>query len=227
MGRSDVQGCEAALRRGILAKKRWGSQKVRVAKEALLALPTGTPRPRHNAHPLGTRLTSYLTQSHSSYDPEFEQQVRLKHPDWFTPRKEKTTAATKKATLLALPLDAPRPGYDTVLGRVLSNYVSPAAKTYDADFRRRIRERFPSWFRTGSEDSKPRKPRRKDLPNKHTERAQERKAVLLALSLGSPRPDPTTPLGRALKAYISPSIRDRYDADFLRAISLRFPYWFR
>jgi hypothetical protein len=210
-----------------LAIKEHESQEIQRAKEEILALPPSTSAPIQNVHLLGSRITDYLDKSSAVYDPEFERRVRLTHPEWFTSSDRKATAATNKASLLALPLGSPRPGQDTVLGRVLSNYVSPAAKTFDADFRASIRKRFPNWFRAEPSGSKTRKPRRTDLPNRHTQGAQERKAALLAMAEWSPRPAKNTPLGRALTAYTTPCQRERFDADFLRQVSRRFPHWFR
>lgn len=207
-----------------MSMKRPMSRKVQDCKEALLRLPPGTPRPRPNVHPLGTRLHHYLTKSDPNYDPQFEEQVRLMHPEWLTPLKERSTAAIKKATLLALPPNSQRPKYNTILGRALSNYTTPSLETFDADFRMKIRERFSSWFHPALES---RKARRKDLSNKHSQGVQLRKQTLMAMPLLSQRPDKNTPLGRVLTAYTSPSHRKRFDPEFLKQISQRFPHWFR
>lgn len=54
-------------------------------KENILAIPEGNKRPSHLTE-LGRALARYLTPSAQSYDPEFEQAIRAKNPDWFTKR---------------------------------------------------------------------------------------------------------------------------------------------
>lgn len=51
-------------------------------KKLLLAMPIGCPRPSRKSD-LGRPLSSYVCKSHSAYDAEFANVIRVRQPGWF------------------------------------------------------------------------------------------------------------------------------------------------
>jgi uncharacterized protein (DUF924 family) len=179
----------------------WFEDTAAQRKKSILELPANAPKPQQGKHPLGVALSSYIGQSHATYDPAFEAQVRAQFPHWFI-----DTAVENKKQLLAMPAGAPRP-VDTKhpLGRPLQRYTNIKASSYDADFDAQVRSRFPHWF----EDT-----------------VAKKKKELLELPIDTSRPQPGKhPLANALNSYIGLT-HDCYDSVFHQAIQKRFPKWF-
>ena len=168
-------------------------------KEALLALPPGSPKPKDNT-PLGRGLRRYTSPGNYSYDAEFDLQIREKQPQWWY-----GCSWRKKEALLALSPGSPRPKGNTPLGRALHNYTQPSSKSYDAEFDLQIRKKQPQWFRDF-------------IP------MTQRKAALLALPPGSPKPKDNTPLGRALRKYTHPE-SPFYDSELHVRLYKKQPQW--
>jgi hypothetical protein len=153
----------------------------------------------HDHLRLGQALISYTGQSHKSYDPEFDAAVRERFPHWFN------KVANKKAEILALPVESPRPHQKKhPLGGALTRYITTSSNIYDAEFTSQVHARFPHWF--------------SDLTRKKRE--------LLALPLDHPRPHSRKHLlGQALVDATSRK-KASYDPAFDAAIRSRFPGWF-
>jgi superfamily II DNA or RNA helicase/uncharacterized protein YecE (DUF72 family) len=171
-------------------------------KAELLNMPVGSPKPIYRKHPLGEALLRYVNKNTRSYDAEFDVAVRARHPDWF-----RDTAAENKAELLIMPVGSPRPACRKhQLGEALSRYTNVNGQSYDAAFDTAIRVRHPDWFR---------------------DTAAEKKAELLSMPVGSPRPNNKhAGLGQALTGYTSKN-NNSYDAEFDVAVRARHPDWFR
>lgn len=170
-------------------------------KKQLLKMPAGSPRPRQRNHPLGGRLTSYTSSTSGSFDPEFNKAIRAKQPQWFV-----NTAAENKTELLAMPVGCRRPikGKD-FLGAALCSYIYTYETSYDSKFDKAIRKRHPNWF---------------------IDTAAKNKAKLLALPVGSPRPNQrTSKISRSLCNYIAKT-GGCYDHEFDKVIRTKHPSWF-
>ena len=112
-----------------------------VIKAELLDMPVGSPRPYHKSI-LGIKLKIYISKNGNSYDSVFDKQIREKHPDWFV-----KTADKAKAELLAMPVGSPRPHKTTSLGMKFGSYLYKKHRSYDPNFDKQIREKFPHWFK--------------------------------------------------------------------------------
>lgn len=104
----------------------------------------------------------------------------------------------------------PRPSQKTHIGRTLSDYTSPANRSYNPDFHREMKEIRPDWFTS------------------QTERAGQKKKELLRMArAGEPRPShDKTRLGQALSNYTRKSSHV-YDPHFDREIRALRPDWFQ
>jgi len=111
-------------------------------KKKLLALPTGYKKPISKDF-LGQILNRYTTRKSSSYDAEFDTEIRKKQLRWFA-----DTVADNKEQLLGLPMDWKRPNKrKSHLGKVLGAYTCKSHGCYDPEFDRAIRKRHPQWFK--------------------------------------------------------------------------------
>jgi superfamily II DNA or RNA helicase len=168
-------------------------------RRALLAMAPGAPRPPSRTA-LGSALTSYVCPTAGMYDAQFAAKIRTRQPKWFN------SVAWKQAALLALPVGAPKPQKGEVLANALQAYTQKTHRSYDPNFDASIRSRQPLWFgRKG--------------------RMHAKKAALLALPTGAPRPVHRSELDNALRMYTQSSGR-LYDAEFDAAVRTRHPGWF-
>jgi hypothetical protein len=63
---------------------KWFEDTARINKDELIAMAKrGEDRPNQKKHPLGKVLSSYIDKNGSSYDAEFDTQIRELRPDWF------------------------------------------------------------------------------------------------------------------------------------------------
>lgn len=117
-------------------------------------------------------------------------------------------AASRKNQILALAkAGKPRPNSkDSALGRALSKYITRST-SYDGDFKKELLRVAPAgWFRNEAEKKKS-------------------KLVKMAMA-GKPRPSFSTPLGKALKFYTSPS-HTAYCKETTMELFAAAPEWFR
>lgn len=170
-------------------------------KKALLAMPKGTER-LTTKHPFGIPLRCYTKKTHNSYDIAFNKIIRKKQPQWFT-----GTTTKKKKAFLAMPKGCKKPVGDRhPLGNSLYWYTKPKNISYDPEFDRAIRKKQPQWF---------------------VNTATENKKALLAMPIGSIRPNKRkSPLGKALSRYRCPN-HHCYDPIFAKAIFKKQPQWFQ
>jgi hypothetical protein len=62
----------------------WFENTARIAKDKLIEMAKrGEDRPNQRKHPLGQALCHYISKNCSSYDAEFDAQIRELRPDWF------------------------------------------------------------------------------------------------------------------------------------------------
>jgi len=169
------------------------------SKKILLGLPLGSARPKQKTK-LGSRLCSYTRNKSECYDPEFDKAIRERFPGWFV-----DCAAENKKFMLGLPLGSPRPNQKTAAGNMLFHYITEGYSSYDAEFAKIIRERFPGWF---------------------VNTVDENRKFLLSLPLESPKPKGSkNKLADALARYTKKEA-SCYDPEFDKAIRERFPHWF-
>jgi len=170
-------------------------------KRILLEMPIGSKKPHHKTS-LGIALRCYVQKGNTSYDAEFDRDIREKHPDWWEKPQDKT-----KQTLMDFPVGHERPKGSTKLGAALSRYTTRKSDCYDSEFDKSIRNRQPGWF-----------PR------------CEIKQELLAMPKkgGKPftRKGRDARLGRALYRYTTKTHKD-YDPVFDKAIRAKHPEWFQ
>ena len=175
------------------------------------------PKPIYSAnknkrHPLAQSLMDYTSPKRSSYDSEFDKEIRALRPDWFITQHH--ICKQKKQQLLDMARNGePKPLQSRknkhTLSGVLGAYTSKNRKHYDPEFDKEIRTLRPDWFIGQS-----------DLAN-------ERKNQLLQMAKnGDSKPFPEVhPLGDALKRYILESSKV-YDAEFDKKIRALRPDWF-
>lgn len=171
-------------------------------KKLILELPIGSPRPICGKHHLGLALLQYTNKSSSSYNAEFDRDIRAKHPLWFI-----DTVAESKKLLLAMPVGCKRPTQGSGrLAHALSNYIGKSNRSYDAEFDRKIRAKHPGWFDGLSARIK-----------------QE----ILSIPPGSPKPlyRKDNHLGRFLRRHTNKGNRC-YDPEFDMEIRAKQPEWF-
>ena len=146
----------------------------------------------------GAELSRYTNKTSCSYDPDFDRDVRIRHPEWFV-----DTAEEKKRELLAMSVGCVRPSCRTFLGLALHYYIREMSSSYDPVFDRAIKERQPGWF---------------------VDTVEENKKKLLAMSIGCKRPHAKTSIGVALCTYIYKG-SDSYDPEFEEDIRKHQPGW--
>jgi hypothetical protein len=118
----------------------WFSVPAAERKKMLLSLPVGAARPAARSV-LGS-FRCYTDKRRTQYDPEFDRDIRAKHPDWFV-----NTTKEKKEQLLAMPVGCIRPGQNShPLGLPLSRYTNKTNGSYDPAFDKAIRAKQPGWF---------------------------------------------------------------------------------
>lgn len=125
------------FRKAIKAKHfAWFIDTVEENKKMLLAMPTGGRRPKLQC------IVSYTCEGHDCYDPEFNQKIRRRQPQWFEP-----SSAKKKKEILKLKIGCKRPHQTKhPLGSPLCCYTNKKHGAYDPDFNKTIRSRQPGWF---------------------------------------------------------------------------------
>lgn len=171
---------------------------------------SGAEKPLKGKHKLTHVLTAYVSPSSSCYDPEFKNKLQELRPDWFQ-STQTFTPKDKKSCLLKLAssgVDKPIRGKHP-LGGVLSRYIDPNSSSYDSDFRNKLQELRPDWFRSVEED------------------VRSKKDVLLQIALsGQDKPTRCThPLGAALVTYVASSSKS-YDLEFKKKLEEIRPDWF-
>jgi len=119
-------------------------------------------------------------------------------------------SARKKAAILALPENAPKPKPGDPHYTPLYRYTSVRGNSYDVEFDTAVRGKFRHWF--------PRKQEERKSP-------ADKKAEILAMPPGSSRPKKGTVLADALQNYTR-NASTAYDGKFDVAVRLRFPDWF-
>ncbi|MFA5766345.1 MAG: hypothetical protein WC919_00290 [Candidatus Paceibacterota bacterium] len=103
----------------------------------------GEERPNlHKDKRLGQALTGYTCKKKSSYDPEFDAEVRILRPDWF----EDTTIPKKRELLEMAKNGEKRPTKAKKLGQALISYTSKKSGSRDLEFDAEIRRLRPDWF---------------------------------------------------------------------------------
>jgi len=182
----------------------WFIDTIANKKKQLLAMAKrGDPRPNWKKH-LGTALKSYTNKSQRCCDPIFDKEIRKLAPHWFV--NAFVNAAENKKQLLAIAKRGePRPRQKKhPLGKALNSYTSKKSSSYDLVFDKQIRKEVPHWF-VGTV-------------------ANKKKQLLEMAKNGEQKPHFRTPLGIALKGYISKS-HGCYDPIFEKQIKLA-PHWF-
>ena len=162
----------------------------------------GETRPVQKIHKLGIVLCHYTNPNSSSYDPEFDKEIRELRPDWFDVTKEYKIELLKVARN-----EETRPiAGKHKLGSALCWYTNPKSKSYDPAFDKEIRKLRPDWF---------------------VNTAKENKIELLKVA----RNEETRPiarkhkLGSALCWYTNPK-SESYDPVFDKEIRELRPDWF-
>ena len=176
----------------------WFVKSSDINKAELLNLPVGSTKPEPVSK-MGKFLKSYLSPNENSYDPVFSEQIRAKHPNWFVKPSD-----VSKAELLSIPVGSKKP---RKLSKSLATYTTPTRSSYDHVFDAQMREKHPTWF------------------NKSTA-TDMRKAELLALPVGSPRPHSRLISGIRLNECQNPN-HARYDPVFVAQIRAKHPTWFK
>lgn len=176
----------------------WFVNTVEKNKKEILALPIGSPKLKHRSR-LGRDFSNYTNKNMSTYDPIFEKESCNRFPHWFVNIMDKN-----KTALLSLPVGAPKPGWSTKLGNALFRYTNKNKREYDPEFDKAARNRFSHWF---------------------VDVVAEKKEILLALPIGSPKPKGGTRLETALRNYTNKK-KSTYDPEFDKAIREKHPLWF-
>lgn len=182
------------------------SGNVLLKKQQLLEMAANNEKKPERGSAVGNALRNYINPTNSSYDSQFAIEIIKLRPDWFFSPSE--VASKKKEQLLQIARKGDsRPSHNTVLGKVLSNYITECHKCYDEPFFLELKKIRPDWFSRGNADLK--------------------KVELLELAKkGSGRPNEKKyPLGRALGTYTRSS-SGSYDPIFDSAIRSLRPDWF-
>ena len=115
-----------------------------IAKRKLLKLAgTGCNKPK-SKDPLYGKLTEYINEGRSSFDPDFTNQIKALAPSWFV-----NTADLKKQALLELArFGGKRPNQRKhPLGHTLDSYTKESSNSYDPAFVAQLMSVAPHWFR--------------------------------------------------------------------------------
>lgn len=120
------------------------AKSARIKKQQLLELAQkGEPKPLSNTL-LGRALRNYTNKNSSSYDAEFNEQIKNIVPEWFM-----NIGDRQKITLLEMVRRGEsRPSSKTTrLGKALVCFTNKSVgRAYDPEFNREIREAGPYWF---------------------------------------------------------------------------------
>ncbi len=175
-------------------------------KQQLLEMArNGEDRPVAGKHPLGYRLSSYITQGHNNYDAKFDKKIRKLRPDWFpyNPSQTKQQLLEMARNGEGRPIVRKHP-----LGSKLCCYTNSNNGSYDPKFDREIRELRPDWFVNTADIAK--------------------QQLLEMARSGKDRPAAGKhPLGHKLHKYTNPNKRDCYDQKFDKEIRTLRPDWFK
>lgn len=238
-------GCSSWAELGIVFKKISDSSETN--KELLMAMPNGAARPSWKTK-LGQALARYIMPNGDCYDAKFDKAIRKKQPQWWL-----DSVLENKRQLLAMPKGIKRPlppPEGPKLGRALADYVSPASKTYDPEFKKAIQKKHPQWWSVlenkrqilampkGAErpirgtklgnalrpgrDPEFDKAIRKKQPQWWFGRSYKNKRRLLAMPKEAKRPNSKTRLGCTLLCY---TLASCYDPEFDKAIRKKQPQW--
>jgi len=163
----------------------------------------GETKPIPGKHPLGYVLNEYTRHNSSSYDSEFNKQIRERIPRWFMCAKK------RKQQLLEMAYSGkPRPNKKShKLGSGLTCYTSLKSGSYDQDFDKKIRKIRPDWFVSRSNIS------------------DQKKQQLLEMARNGEKKPKRDGLGNVLRIYTEHK-RDCYDPEFDKVIRKIVPDWF-
>ncbi len=179
----------------------WDSASADQKKKELLSYKIGANKPSSKTA-LYDMLLKYTQEGNTSYDQDFNREIRNKQPQWFIDRafenKNKIIELSKE--LKDKPIASKHP-----LGYCLKNYLNKNGDCYDAEFDTKIHKLAPHWF---------------------IDIAKEYKEKLLSMNIGENRPDAKNKLGSALCCYTNKK-RKTYDEEFDIGIKNKFPEWFK
>ena len=181
----------------------FNENRMKMKKEYFLSFDRDAPRPDDFE-----KIKDYMRKDRSTYDEDFSHKVKEKYPHWFafvsnTSLKEISTR--KKKELISLPDDAARPSAKTKLGSALCDYTSSSKKSFDEEFNKSIRKKFPNWFKE--------------------DRVALNMKTLFEMPEGSPKPRKDSSIGNALRTYTKADGKS-YREEFDLQIRARHPNWF-
>lgn len=127
----------------------WFKNSTKIKKQQLLDLAEKGEAIPQGGTSLRRTLKNYTNKSSSSYDPEFDEQIRNIVPQWLISPGDKH----KMILLELLRLGKSRPNSKkTRLGRALISYTNKSCgRAYDPEFDKEIRKLAPHWFRKRGE----------------------------------------------------------------------------
>lgn len=125
----------------------FAKKSIDVNKKLLLELAkSGANRPSQKTK-LGKRLSDYTKKTSSTFDANFNFEIRRIRLDWFLSQSQIVKKKKKKLLQMAKN-EEKRPSYDkTKIGKDLSNYTRKSSLVYDPEFDKTIRKLRPDWFR--------------------------------------------------------------------------------
>lgn len=114
------------------------------AKAQLIKLAKDGCRKPKSSDALYGKLTEYINEGRSSYDPVFTKEIKKLAPSWF-----ENTADLKKQELLKMAKNgSKRPNQRKhPLGYTLDSYTKESSNSFDAEFVAKLMELAPNWFR--------------------------------------------------------------------------------
>ena len=148
-------------------------------KQKLLEMArSGEDKPNYKNHILGRILYGYCYPTSSSYDAEFDKQIRELRPDWFITQFD--VANQKKQKLLEMARSGEdRPsGKKHTLGKAVCYYCCPTSGSYDAEFDKQIRELRPDWFITRFDVANQKKQKLLEMARNGEDKPRQRKHQL-------------------------------------------------
>jgi len=174
----------------------------------------GESRPNKHKNRMGQYLTSYTRtptngdRNGSSYDPDFDKEIRALRPDWFVSKTDQ--AQDKKEQLLKIAKEGKnKPKHRSKLEQSLGSYTRKSSSCYDIDFDKKIRILRPDWFVT-----------------QHDKVNNKKKRLVQIAKSGKSRPKYSTDIGRSLTRYMNVN-EACYDAGFAKQIRKLRPDWFK
>ena len=171
-------------------------------QELLEIAKNGLPRPTGRTA-VGRFLANATFKGNSR--PEFDAEIRKLRPDWFH-KAIKTDHEEMKCQIRELiKTDAPRPHYNTKLGKLIIRYTCKSSRAYDSELDAEIRMSKPNWKK----------------PNRKNNKAQNMEDLLTLARNGEPRPAGGSILGNALVNYTSK--RTEFDVKIRKLC----PDWFK